>query len=229
MERYEHQPEALRNPDVIRQLSGPNLKLIEPRMQIGICPACHNFELIASTHPIRDQKCSMCNNQGLSIRLYTFDELFAKHKSQHKDLPLFIKEYISRKAPRIKPATFKEIIVKGQSQAEIDVYVAESSTGFECKLFLNPTPEESQIKTYVDEILGSIRKYIDFGVARIFVVTNLSEKDARCVRDIIVSKLKEEGIVHGHVEVLSNSVEKLINVLTKEAHLATDSLMNKQA
>ncbi|MCJ7768396.1 hypothetical protein MUP79_08400 [Candidatus Bathyarchaeota archaeon] len=229
MERYDHQPETLRNPDVIRQLSGPNLKLIEPRIQIAICSACHNFELIASTHPIRDQKCSVCNNQTLSIRLYAFDELYAKHKSQHKDLPLFIREYISRKAPRIRPTTFKETVVKGQSQGDIDVYVAESSTGFECKLFLNPTPEDSQIKTYVEEILGSIRKYIDSGVARVLVVTNLSEKDARRVYDMVVSKLKEEDILPNHIEVLPNSVEKLVNVLTREAQLATESLTSKQA
>jgi len=228
IERHEHQPEALRNLDVIRQLSEPNLKLIEPRMQIGICPNCHNFELVMSTHPVREEKCSICNKPNLSIRVYAFDKLFAKHKSQHKDLPLFIKGYISRRTSQAKPTTFKDIIVDGQKQGDVDVYIKKSSTGFECKLFLNPTPEQSQMDTYVDETLGSVSRYIHFGVKRIFVITNLSEKDAGRLHDAVLLKLKEQNIVPYHIEVLPNSVERLLKVLTEEAQLADKSSISKE-
>lgn len=227
IEKYDQQPSALRDKNTVRLLSGPKLRLIEPRMQIAVCPNCYNFELIVSTYVLRERKCPQCKNSQVAIRIYIFNDLYFKHKSKNKDLPLFIKEYLSQQAPRIRVHAFKKIrpVIEGKIQeGDIDVYIQESQTGFECKLFLNPTPEESQMRNYVDEVFEDIRKYIYDGVKRIVVVTNLSEKDAQSMSRRVLLKLKEANLSLDYFEALPDSVHKLLQLLVKEAEYSKSLL-----
>jgi len=145
--------------------------------------------------------------------------MYFKHKSRNKDLPLFIKEYLSQLAPRIKVLNFKEIEVKIKEETqkgEIDVYIQKNRIGFECKLFVNPTPIESQMRSYVNEVFEEIKKYLHYRVNRIVVVTNLSEKDAQSMKQRIISKLKEENLSADNFEVLPASIQKLLQLLKNE-------------
>ena len=138
-------------------------------------------------------------------------------------MPLFIAEYLSQLLPKIKVRTFVKIrpTIDGKIQeGDIDVYIKKSQTGFECKNFLNPTPAETQMRGYVDEVFEELGKYVCAGVKRVIVVTNLSEKDTQSMNEKVLLKLEEKNLSPDLFEVLSDSVQKLLILLESEAKQA---------
>lgn len=63
-------------------LAKPELQIIEPTEQLTVCRNCLNFEQIMVTHHWRDSKCTKCGNDSLSVRIYTLDEEYEKHKKK---------------------------------------------------------------------------------------------------------------------------------------------------
>lgn len=97
LSKYEQQSKDFATNNAIELLSDSKLRIIEPWEQAGVCHACNNFEHVIATHAWREPKCSKCDRDNLTVRIYALDEDFAKHKHTNKDLPLFIARLINRK------------------------------------------------------------------------------------------------------------------------------------
>jgi len=95
--KYEQQGKSIFKTETFNLLSSSDLRIIQPWEQASVCHKCSNFEQIFATHPFHEPKCSKCERDNLTVRIYALDKEFESHKRKNKDLPLFISNLINRK------------------------------------------------------------------------------------------------------------------------------------
>ena len=196
-------------------LSDKDLHLVEPWAQIGICHVCKIYEHISTTHGLRAKKCPQCQQQNLTATIYGFDEEFQKHFISNKALPIFCASYINDLTGKkvAKPQKINDD--DGKNCGDIDVYIQDTKTGIECKLSLEHEPSDSQFDNHYKEIYNDLKKYIQYGVKNLVVITNIEEHRA----EILKKKLEDELNLNSEIslKVIHRSVILLLDYLSHEA------------
>lgn len=219
IQAHNQQPKDIKNHDVIQKLC--KLGLIEPRLQIGICSECINFEIIFSTFPNRPLVCTKCGRPNFSIKLYALVSEYNELKESNKlELPCFICEFIKRQSEsKVKPNPLK-LIAKNGIQQEVDVHISETKTGIECKLF--PHAEsftEADIRSQGD-LFKQLVNYSKVGIRRAIVITNLPDKWAKELQRESIERLAKESVKFDDFFVLPSSAEELLSTLKRESKMA---------
>jgi len=224
------------------------LDVIEPKLQISLCPKCANYQLTISTCPTTKSTCPKCGQNWTTQTIYMFKGQLSKIKSENQDLPLFISSYLKFKTSlstiigeiRIYPNAQVKIqpAINSQKTVEIDVYIPDSHIGIECKTYLDPTtPMPTQ---RLNGITGDItekhvKKYIKTGIEHIFLVTNLPENHAQKLEDALKTflenhniKVKTLQVIPGKADTLLQFLNALANILTKKTPSFIQEENNKE-
>ena len=220
---YEHMINALSKLDVI-----------EPKLQISLCPKCANYQLTISTCPTTKVTCPKCGENWTTQTIYMFKVQLSKIKSENQDLPLFISSYLKFKTSfstiigeiRIYPNAEVKIPIatNNQKTVEIDVYIPDFHIGIECKAYLNstiPMPTQRLNGMTGDIMEKHVRKYIKIGIERIFLVTNLPENHAQKLESALKSSLENQNIKVKALHVIPGKIDTLLQFLNKLASTIT--------
>lgn len=225
---YEYERESkllkrlIKEKNLIGLLSDKDVSIIEMWAQIGICYVCKTFELISTTQGSRPKTCPYCNQQNLTATIFGFDEDFQKHFTNNKVLPIFCVEYINDKLKKqvAKPQKIKDC--DGNDVGDIDIYIEPTSTAIECKLALDHDPSDHQFGNHYTEILDDLKKYVNFGVKNLIVVTNIEEHRAKVLEEQLIKELQLSQEIS--LKVVHRSVTMLLETLSKEADSVKISL-----
>ncbi len=172
------------------------LNLASPRLQVGICPNCANYQLVISSHSPFLDRCQHCGYQWVSITLYTLEDQFSRLKIRNSDLPLFISAYLRNKLSylsglqevKIHP---NAVVQVGRSkQEEIDVYLPRFQLAFECKVFRDPFGSYSgpHAGSIEGELRNKIAKLSKLGVTDVVIVTNLTDEATKKLTEELLSE-----------------------------------------
>jgi len=133
-------PFCLQQPVVLDALQ--RLHLIHPYLEVALCSRCGHFSLLFGTFPIGGDKCSQCNNELMCAGIFLLDSTLCElKKDNNKDLALFIFKFLNNvSAGQILAEPSKRF----PPDTEIDVYLGQSKTAIECRLYLNPEISRSE-------------------------------------------------------------------------------------
>lgn len=204
--------------DCLEQLSRPELEILEQAEQLSVCSNCPNLEQIMVTQKWREPKCSKCNNDTFTVRLYTLNPDFEKHKRNNKDLPLFIAKRINRRVKNSAITSKKIEDFETNEKGDIDVYIEKLNMGIETKLWVSETkPTDEQIRAYSNNVQNDLEKYSKVGIKKLVVVTNLEKEDAeRMYQNLIqfnndITSLK---IIHRSIHELIRFTDEIIESMS---------------
>jgi len=221
---YEHMIDALSKLDVI-----------EPILQVSICPKCINYQLTISTCPTVRTTCPKCGENWTTQTIYMFNGQLSKIKAENQDLPLFISSYLKQKTSvstlfgeiRIYPNAQVETqtAATNKETAEIDVYIPDFKIGIECKTQTDPTTPmtKDRLGGMTGDIVNKhIKKYANASIENIFIVTNLQQNQAQKLEKALKTSTKDQNIdlktlqvIPGNIEILMQFLDKLANKLAK--------------
>lgn len=223
--RYAAQESFFDDDKMLEKLCNPQLNLIEPWFQAGVCGHCLNLELLLSSFPRKQSKCSICDRDMSIIRMYRLNPKFEIHKLKNKDLSLYVAAYIQQKKPDVTLEVSKKIprVASGDNTAsssdittDIDVHLPLTKTGFESKLFVNSQPQGTQFDNNVAELVKNFEKYSQYGIERLIALTNLSEEQAKKMAEHVEAELKRKGVKYTTLKISHFSFENLISILEEE-------------
>lgn len=210
---YRVQSDVFDKKNVIRQLV--KMGILEAWSQASVCGNCDIFELLLSSLPRKNSDCPKCKQRMTSIRIYKFEKNYENIKAANGDLPEFIKMYIINKVSGLNVETSYPLT--GITGGDIDVYVPNIKTGFECKLFVNPIVEGNSLKSRIGEFVDSFKKFIEYGnVERLIAITNLDPKYKLEIETGIKAGLGKSTHPYSELKVVCSSVEDLMTLLDEE-------------
>lgn len=202
------------------------LDVIEPTLQVSICPKCTNYQLTISPCPTTKLTCPKCGENWATQTIYMFKGQLSKIKAENQDLSLFISSYLKFKTSpstiigeiRIYPnARVKtQTTVNNQETAEIDVYIPDFHVGVECKAYSDPTsPMTTQRLNGItgDIIEKHVKKYVKVGIKYVFLVTNLSEPHAQKLENALKTSMETQKIEVQTLKVIPGKVDTLLQFL----------------
>jgi len=226
---------GIREPDYENMVDAlSRLDVIEPILQVSICPKCTNYQLTLSTCPTIKTTCPKCGENWTTQTIYMFKGQLGKIKAENQDLPLFISSYLKQKTSfstifgeiRIYPNAQTETkATPNKETVEIDVYIPDFQTGIECKAYTNPTTPmtKDRLNGMTGDIIENhVKKYSKIGIDKIFVVANLPENQAQKLENALKAaaaeslgiKLETIKVVPGNVETLLQSLDDLSAKMT---------------
>jgi hypothetical protein len=219
---YEHMVDALSRLDVI-----------EPILQVSICPKCTNYQLTISTCPTAKTTCPKCGESWTTQTIYMFKGQLSKIKAENQDLQLFISSYLKQKTSistifgeiRIYPNAHVETQTTNKETVEIDVYIPDFKIGIECKTHTDPTTPmtTNRLGGMAGNIVDDhIKKYVKTGIENIFIVTNLPQIQAQKLEKALKTSAEDQHIalktlkvIPGNIETLLQFLDKLVNKIAK--------------
>jgi hypothetical protein len=207
------------------------LKLIEPRLQIAICPDCQNYHILLSKTPTVDYKCPNCGEEWASVTLFTVVPPLNDIMKNNSDLPLFISSYLRYKIFSINPKVTTKIYplskqVVNDKIFDIDVYLPDYQTGIECKVFEDAYAHmtSSRLNSIVGSLIPQVQRYFDFGIQNVIIITNLVESSKNALEKLLKKRLAENDYLQS-VEILHKDIDMLIKWLDEKAQGVTDQIM----
>ena len=213
--KFEEQGKSFLSGKAFKLLSSSDLRIIEPWEQASVCDICPNFEQVIAIHASRDPKCSRCGRDNLTVRIYTLDKCFETHKRYNKDLPLFISKLINRNR-KCLAVTSKKLSDFNQDgvNGDVDVFIEKTNTGIECKSWiLEFKATDDQLRSYGDDIIIDLEKYIKVGITNLIVVTNLDEKDTSKLYTFLQKSIKGS---YTSLEIIPKSISSIIEMVSKQ-------------
>lgn len=217
---YEHMIDALSRLDVI-----------EPILQVSICPKCTNYQLTVSTCPTLKTTCPKCGEDWTTQTIHMFKGQLSRIKAENRDLPLFISSYLKQKTSfstifgeiRIHPnAQVETRTDTGKETVEIDVYLPDFKMGIECKTQTAPTTPmtNDRLGGMTGDITNKhIKKYVKADIENVFIVTNLPQTQTQKLETALKGSIKEQNIKLKALRVIPGDIETLLQFL--------DGLANK--
>ena len=212
------------------------LEVIEPKLQVSLCPKCANYQLTVSICPTTKVTCPKCGEDWTSQTIYMFKGQLSKIKAENQDLPLFISSYLKFKTSfttiigeiRIHPNSQVKttIAANNQKTVEVDVYIPDFHTGIECKAHADPTSPmtTNRLRGMAGDVIREhIKKYIKIGIEHIFLVTNLPGNNAQKLEIALKASIEKQNIrvktlrvIPGKIDTLLQFLDKLANTITKK-------------
>jgi len=226
------------------------LDIIQPILQVSICPKCANYMLTVSTCPPSNTTCPKCGENWATQTIYMFKGQLSKIKAENQDLTLFISSYLKQKTSistifgeiRIYPnAHIETQTTPNKETVEIDVYIPDFKIGMECKTQTDPTTPmtKDRLGGMTGDITNKhIKKYAKTGIENIFIVTNLPQTQAQKLETALKDPVKEQSIevktlhvIPGNIETLLQFLDKLANKITKRTSklLTTEESKTEEA
>jgi len=226
------------------------LDVIQPILQVSICPKCANYMLTVSACPPSNTKCPKCGENWTTQTIYMFKGQLSKIKAENQDLPLFISSYLKQKTSfstifgeiRIYPNAHIEIqTTTNKETVEIDVYIPDFKIGIECKTQTDPTTPMTtdRLGGMTGDIVNKhIKKYVKTGIENIFIVTNLPQAQAQKLETALKASIEDQRIalkalqvIPGNIETLLQFMDKLANKITKRTSklLTTEESKTEEA
>ena len=215
------------------------LDIIQPILQVSICPKCANYMLTVSTCPPSNTTCPKCGESWATQTIYMFKGQLSKIKAENQDLPLFISSYLKQKTSistlfgeiRIYPNAQVETqtTTTNKETVEIDVYLPDFKIGIECKTQTDPTTPmtKDRLGGMTGDIINKhIKKYVNAGIENIFIVTNLPQTQAQKIETALKTSTKDQHIDLKTLQVIPGNIETLLQFLNKLANKITKSTTN---
>ncbi|MEM3616803.1 MAG: hypothetical protein QXP36_15300 [Conexivisphaerales archaeon] len=211
------------------------LELIQPAIQVSICPKCANYQLTLSQCPPSTINCSKCGEKWTTQTVYLFKGQLSQIKAQNLDLPLFISSYLKFKIIpltilaeiEVYPNAIIETQTADKEKAEIDVYIPDLQAGIECKTYTDPTaPMTTQrLNGIVGDIMRKhIEKYLKANIENIFIVTNLPENHTQKLENALKNATEKQGIRLKTLKVIPGKIESLLQFLDDIAKDITNKI-----
>jgi hypothetical protein len=199
------------------------LEIIEPKLQVSLCPECLNYELTVSKYPSMKKTCPRCGNTVVVMTLFLFKDQLGKIKSKNEDLPLFISAYLKQKLSlssfmggNIGIYPLEQILLDDdqKSKVEIDVRIPKLKWGLECKLSEIPVAPmtEQRANSIASNLLSQMRKYVKVGITDIAVVTNLPRENLEKMNSALKTQLGNSPLPVNYV-LISGNIEELTGFL----------------
>jgi hypothetical protein len=219
---YEHMVNAL-----------SRLNIIEPILQVSICPKCTNYQFTISPCPTDKTACPKCGENWRTQTIHMFKGQLSKIKAENQDLPLFISCYLKQKTSfstifgeiRIYPNAHVETqTTPNKETVEIDVYLPDFKIGIECKTHTDPTTPmtKDRLGGMAGDITNKhIKKYIKTGIENIFIVTNLPQAQAQKLETALKTSAGDQHIALKTLQVIPGSIETLLHFLDELASKIT--------
>ena len=121
-------------------------------------------------------------------------------KKDNSDMALFISSYLRHKifsfAPNheVEIYPLAEIKRDGKKELEIDVYIKEYNLGIEVKVYEDAYARMtvSRLNSIVDRLLVQVKKYFEFGIEKVIIVTNIVESSTVKIEKLLKEKLPTE-------------------------------------
>lgn len=203
------------------------LAVVEPKLQVSLCPECMNYELTISRYPSHKETCPRCGTRFTSQTLYMFKDSLGNLKSQNSDLPLFISSYLKFRLASSMLTAIPEIYPEAEvtfstgtegeaaSRVEIDVYIPSFSIGMECKTFEVPFAPMTTERAngIVGNLMKQLRKYVKAGTLEFFLITNLPDRNLGKVRQALEIALRNSQLPLRDFKVVPGDVDALLNFL----------------
>jgi hypothetical protein len=226
------------------------LDVIQPILQVSICPKCANYMLAVSTCPPSKTECPKCGENWTTQTIHMFKGQLSKIKAENQDLPLFISSYLKQKTSfstifgeiRIYPNAHVETqALSNKEIVEIDVYIPDFKIGIECKTHTDPTTPmtTNRLGGMAGNIVDDhIKKYVKTGIENIFIVTNLPQIQAQKLEKALKTSAEDQHIalktlkvIPGNIETLLQFLDKLANKITKRTSklLTTEESKTEEA
>jgi len=205
------------------------LNLIEPRLQISLCPHCADYQITLTKTATILEDCPKCGEEWASVTLFTFVAPYNEIKKNNSDLPLFISSYLKHKVVTFYPAKELEIYPMVKMSLDdgtifdVDVYIPEYHVGFECKVFEDAYARMTspRINSLVGGLLPQVKRFFDAGIQNVIIVTNLVESSSNKVERLLKRKLSESDYP-SKIELLAKDYDKLLKWLDEKAQLITN-------
>jgi hypothetical protein len=199
------------------------LELIEPKLQVSLCPECLNYELTVSKYPGMKKICPRCGNPVVVTTLYLFKDQLGTIKSKNEDLPLFISAYLRQKLSMsafiggdIGIYPLEQILLddEGKSKVEVDVRIPKLRFGIECKLAEVPVAPmtEQRANSIASNLLSQMRNYAKVGITEIAIVTNLPKENLEKMNSALKIQLGNSPLPLNYV-LVSGNVDELLGFL----------------
>lgn len=207
-------PFCLQQPSVLDALQ--RLRLIHPYLEVALCSRCGQFSLLFGTFPIGGDKCSQCSSELTCAGVFLVDSTLCElKKDNNRDLALFISKFLNS-------ASAGQILTEPSKcfppDTEIDVYLGQSKTAIECRLYLNPeiNRSEQEIRSRAGELKKEIKSKCDnSGAQQFYYVTNLPESECASLEQEIRKQLAEDGssisatVLPGDVDIILRRLQEL--------------------
>lgn len=204
------------------------LEVIQPRLQVSICPKCANFTVTISNCPSITESCPKCGEGWVSEMLYTLKPSFDNLKMKNIDLPLFISSYlryiVSVKAPladfQIYPSASVTTDQDSTSakRVELDVYLPQFNGCIECKVYEDAFAPMTmnRMSSITGRLIQKIESYLALGLENVYFVTNLPDSSADKVQTALQNAIanKEGSIEFGISGVNVDSLLKWLNEIS---------------
>jgi len=209
------------------------LGVIEPIIQISICPKCANYQLTISTCPTTKNICPKCGENWTTQTIYMFRGQFSKIKTENQDLPLFISSYLKFKTSlstiigeiRVYPNAHVKIpTATSNREVEIDVYIPDYRMGIECKTYTDSTSPMTNQRLHGitgDIIEKHIKKYRQVGIEHIYLITNLQENQTQKIENTLKASLQNRNIKVKTLKVIPGKIDTLLQFLNTLANQIT--------
>jgi hypothetical protein len=206
------------------------LNVIEPILQVSICPKCTNYQLTISTCPSIKATCPKCGENWTTQTIHMFKGQLSKIKAENQDLPLFISSYLKQKTSfstifgeiRIHPNAHVETqTTTNKETVEIDVYIPDFKIGIECKTQTDPTTPMTtdRLGGMTGDIVNKhIKKYVRTGIENIFIATNLPRTQAKKLETALKASAEDQHIDLKTLQVIPGNIETLLQFLDELAN-----------
>lgn len=228
--RDSHIHAALDEEDYEDMIEGlQKLGVIQPKLQINLCPWCANYEFTISNYPSFSEICPKCGSEWVSELLYTFERSFDKIKSENMDLPLFISRYlrhqVSIQAPLADFEVYPSAVVLADrkeaplKRVELDVYLPQFRSGIECKVYEDAFAPmtKNRVGSIVGRLMEHVDKYLMLEINNVYFVTNLPESSAEKAQAALQSAIATQNLEQIKFEVIGGNVQSLLEWLDQMA------------
>lgn len=199
------------------------LGLIEPQLEVSICPRCRNHYFVVATRPATPVACTQCGHEWVTVELFVFEGPFATLALSSSLLAVFSSAYVRERTHAASPILDADIYPLAEFHAEddrnleVDVYVPRSRLGLECKTFEDVfaplTP--NRLGSVVGKLTGQLAAYASIGIDEVAVATNLTRPAASRIESELRRKLAKQQVNLAHLEVIPGSPDKLLETLNQ--------------
>lgn len=197
------------------------LGIIEPRFEVSICPRCHNHYFVIANFPSTPTGCTKCGRTWVTVELFVFREPFSRAELGSSLMALFISAYLREKVNTQSPLIDLEVFPNAEfktgtdTDAEVDVYVPRSGTGYECKAFEDVFAPltGSRLGSVTGRVLTQVDAYLSLGVKDVVIATNLPATGAQKVERELSKRLQGRKAKPDSLKVLAGNPGSLIKHL----------------
>lgn len=201
--------------DLLRRLN-----VIEPRLQVSLCPECGNYQLTLSRYSQHSEACGRCRTEWITTTLCSLETSLAKLKSDNADFPIFISAYLRNRLAysaaladvRIHP---NAVMPMNGDQVEVDVYLPEYGIAIECKVFEDAMAPltRSRLGSIKGDLIRQLENLANIGIPNITLATNLPAASATKLKATLLKAAQQKNLRIQNLEVAPGDAAVLIRYL----------------